>query len=579
MRNKVHRNALPPGHKVLWYEMKRILGRGGFGITYLALDTNLNQYVAIKEYLPTEVVVRDGDALVHPLSDDHAEEYQWGLVRFIGEAQTLARFDHPNIVRVHSVFQLNNTAYMVMRYEEGKSLEEILKGRNTLEEAALLTLLLPILGGLEKVHDSGFVHRDIKPANLFIRVDGSPVLLDFGAARQALGERTRTLTSFVSPGYAPFEQYYSRSDEQGPWTDIYGLGATLYRAIAGVAPMDAVDRSKAVMQAASQDRFIAASRIGKGRYSERFLKAIDHALQFHPQDRPQRIAEWRREFEAAEGPKRAAGNAEDEQRTEIVTARLAPTEIVPSVSGLLAGSAKAEGPQGTAGSGPKQVVFKGHKRVLGALGGLTITAVFAWLYLSGLDPVGEIQSIPDNKGRQAGLSLPLEPTGQDAAEASEKKIEQQNQDEQLKAAEGAYNSGNYGEALRLFKPLAEQGAAAAQFYLGVMYENGLGVSQDYAEAVKWYRKAAEQGDDEAQNNLGILYVTGRGVTRKYAEAVKWYRKAAEQGNTKAQNNLGIMYERGLGVSRDYAEAVKWYRKAAEQGEEGAKGALKRLGQR
>ncbi len=157
-----------------------------------------------------------------------------------------------------------------------------------------MNIVLPILGGLEKVHERGFIHRDIKPANIFIRDDGSPVLIDFGSARQALGAE---LTTLVSPGYAPFEQYFSKGEQQGPWTDIYGLGATLYRAVTGRPPQDAVDRSRAILEAAL-DILGNVGEIGQGRYSARFLKAIDHALQFRPKDRPQTVAEWRREFGA-----------------------------------------------------------------------------------------------------------------------------------------------------------------------------------------------------------------------------------------------------------------------------------------
>jgi serine/threonine protein kinase len=295
MNEKIHRNSLRPGHALHWYRIRHVLGQGGFGITYLAHDTNLDEDVAIKEYLPIELAVREGDLSVHPISEDKSGNFKWGLDRFINEARTLSKFKHPNIVRVRSVFEENNTAYMVMEYEHGESLQDILTRRKTLEEAELLKILIPVLGGLEMVHQAGFIHRDIKPANIFIRRDGSPVLLDFGSARQSLGQMTKTLTSLVSPGYAPFEQYYSKSDEQGPWTDIYGLGATLYRAIAGRTPQDAVDRSKSILDG-SKDLFVPAVEIGKGRYSERFLRAIDHALRFKQKERPQTIAEWKKEF-------------------------------------------------------------------------------------------------------------------------------------------------------------------------------------------------------------------------------------------------------------------------------------------
>ena len=296
MAEAVHRNALQPGFEVLWYRIERILGQGGFGITYLAYDTNLDQQVAIKEYLPIELAVREGDHSVHPVSENHGENFRWGLTRFIEEARTLAKFDHPNIVRVLSVFEQNNTAYMPMRYENGSSLQELLPRRGTLEEGQLMKILLPVLAGLRLVHEAGFVHRDIKPANIFIRDDGSPVLLDFGSARQSLGAETKTLTSLVSPGYAPFEQYYSKSDRQGPWTDLYGLGATMYRAVAGVPPMDAVDRSEGLLKNAV-DPIVPVSEIGAGRYSRRFLDAIDQAIRFDEKARPQSAQEWLAMFE------------------------------------------------------------------------------------------------------------------------------------------------------------------------------------------------------------------------------------------------------------------------------------------
>lgn len=287
-----HRNALPEGHRIHWYVIRRMLGQGGFGITYLAEDTNLGRPVAIKEYLPEDMAFRENDASVHPLSPRIAESYNWGLDRFISEAQTLARFKHPNIVHVFSVFRENNTAYMIMEYEQGQGLDRILKERKTLPERELLNMLLPLLDGLEQVHGFGFIHRDIKPPNIYIREDGSPVLLDFGSARQSLGERTQTLTAMFSPGFAPFEQYTGKGEYQGPWTDIYGLGATLYRAVTGRAPPNAMDRSEALLHNA-RDIYVPVSKIRPEGYSPALLTAIDHALSFKHEDRPQTIAAWR----------------------------------------------------------------------------------------------------------------------------------------------------------------------------------------------------------------------------------------------------------------------------------------------
>jgi serine/threonine protein kinase len=310
MIEKTHRNALQPGYRLHWYRIDHILGQGRFGITYLAHDLNLDRQVAIKEYLPIETAVREGTVFIYPLTSDRGEQYHWGLERFIAEARMLATFEHPNIVRVLNVFEANNTAYMVMGYEPGESLQDVLNRRKRIEETELLMILLPILDGLEKIHQSGFIHRDIKPANIFIRQDGNPVLLDFGSARQAMGEQTHTLTSLFSPGYAPIEQYYGKGDQQGPWTDVYGLGATLYRGVAGVAPLDALERMQGILQA-SKDPFIPAIEAGYDRYSKRFLQAIDQALSFQPGERPQTIGEWRRQFYLAPESSRPEPPPED----------------------------------------------------------------------------------------------------------------------------------------------------------------------------------------------------------------------------------------------------------------------------
>ncbi len=295
MSNEKRRhNALPDGYKLHWYEIHAILGRGGFGITYLALDTNLNHEVAIKEFLPTDLAMRASDSSIHPISDDHTDTFGWGLNRFITEAQTLAQFRHPNIVLVHSVFEANGTAYMVMEYEKGESLDEAYSLNRLTSEDDLLALLFPLMDGLQRIHESGFVHRDIKPKNIYLRDDGRPVLLDFGSARQALGVETRTLTTLVSPGYAPFEQYNAtrESDKQGPWTDIYALGATIYRGMSGKNPVDALARANAKLEG-NKDILESAVDLGKGKFSTQFLEAIDRALRFAPEERPQSIAEWR----------------------------------------------------------------------------------------------------------------------------------------------------------------------------------------------------------------------------------------------------------------------------------------------
>ena len=286
-----HQHALNHREMLHWYEIKSILGQGGFGITYLARDTNLNHDVAIKEYLPLEYATRTASRAVEPISDNHAEIFEWGKTRFLDEARTLFQFKHPNIVRVLSFFEHNNTGYMVMEREEGNELSDFIKAREYFDEARLQNIVLPILDGLDQVHAAGYIHRDIKPQNIMIRKDGSPVLIDFGSARQAMGEQTHTLTTMVTPGYAPLEQYHEAVGNQGPWTDIYALGATLYAAITGEAPADALKRSMARAEQNS-DAYLPLVDLKGDEYSAGFLQAIDHALEFAAKKRPQNVRDW-----------------------------------------------------------------------------------------------------------------------------------------------------------------------------------------------------------------------------------------------------------------------------------------------
>jgi serine/threonine protein kinase len=283
--------SLDQGYNLHWYEIQSVLGRGGNGMTYLAHDKNLDRLVAIKEYLPINCASHDHSGAVQPLNQSCNNVYNMGLSRFLTEARTLAKFVHPNIVRVHSVFEENNTAYMVMEYEQGQGLAEIYESQENLSEQALLDIFVPILDGLLLVHQAGFVHRDIKPANIYVRQDHSPVLLDFGSAKQTSHDITRTLTILATYGYTPFEQYGRWNMEQGPWTDIYSLGASIYSGITGEKPIDSLKRAGAII-GSKTDLFVPLSAQALPGYSKHFLLAVDNALMFHPNDRPQHISQW-----------------------------------------------------------------------------------------------------------------------------------------------------------------------------------------------------------------------------------------------------------------------------------------------
>ena len=307
MNGKDYKHALPRGNGLGPYHVARVLGVGGFGVTYLCEHMGLGVRVAVKEYLPNEIAVRDGMG-VYPKSAGDREGFEWGLSRFLDEARTLARFEHPNVVRVRDCFEANNTAYIVMDYEDGEPLDALLRRHGTLTEAQLKRVLLPVADGLRQVHATGFLHRDIKPSNIFVRrSDESPVLLDFGSARLALGRRSRSMTAIASAGYSPPEQYGS-GGPQGAWTDIYALAALCYRAITGEVPVDAPRRQSQLLRTQT-DPLPRLANGARGGESPAFLEAVDWGLRVIETERPQNLGDWLRAWEGSEAVSQDAGEA------------------------------------------------------------------------------------------------------------------------------------------------------------------------------------------------------------------------------------------------------------------------------
>jgi hypothetical protein len=279
------RGALPAGARLRGYEILAVLGHGGFGVTYQARDTTLGRDVAIKEYLPTAVAIREDGTTVLPRSTALADEFRWGRDRFLQEARTLAKLDGaPAIVRVFDFLEANGTAYMVMALLDGEPLEQRLRREGCLSQPAIERLLDPLLNGLAAVHAAGFLHRDIKPDNIMLDAKSSPTLIDFGASRAPMAGGTAAMTAIFTPGYAAAEQFTSA--KQGPWTDIYGLCATLYHAIVGRPPPSAFDRMV-------NDTYEPLAKLRPAGFLPAFLAAIDAGLKLRAADRPQSIAEWR----------------------------------------------------------------------------------------------------------------------------------------------------------------------------------------------------------------------------------------------------------------------------------------------
>ncbi|MBL8315318.1 MAG: protein kinase [Rubrivivax sp.] len=304
-------SALPVGARLGEFELLQVLGVGGFGIVYLAFDHALEREVAVKEYMPASLAGRTETMHVSLRSQSDAETFALGLKSFVNEARLLARFDHPSLLKVHRFWEGNGTAYMAMPVMRGRNVKEVRADmQQPPDEAWVRALLDPLLGAIEKLHSEGVYHRDIAPDNIQIEPDGHPVLLDFGAARRVISDKSQALTAILKPAYAPIEQYAEvGSVRQGPWTDIYALGATLHYLLLGRPPPPATAR-------AVHDDMAALSRQRLPGCSEHFLATIDWMLAPRPGDRPQSVAQLRAALDgqplpAAHAPAQPAAGMED----------------------------------------------------------------------------------------------------------------------------------------------------------------------------------------------------------------------------------------------------------------------------
>ncbi len=270
--------ALPPGFQLDQYRIERQLSLGGFSIVYLARDAH-GMAVAIKEYLPNSLALRKEGETEPQVSEEHRLAFRYGMKCFFEEGRSLAKLIHPNVVRVLNFFRANGTVYMVMQFERGRTLHDyIRKHRGEVKEMLIRAVFARMLNGLREVHAHKLMHLDIKPSNIYLRNDGTPVLLDFGAARQTLMSDQPVLKPMYTPGYAAPEQY-EKGAQLGPWTDIYSVGASLHACIVGSPPPRADERTQ-------QDTLQPVVKTQAGRYSRQLLELTDWCLHLDPQQRP-----------------------------------------------------------------------------------------------------------------------------------------------------------------------------------------------------------------------------------------------------------------------------------------------------
>ena len=477
-----HPNALPTGHRIDEYEIVRVLGAGGFGITYLAYDHTLDGPVALKEYFPSVLAARTDDQRVVPSSISHGDEFRWGLERFLQEARTLHRLRHPNIVRVLHFVEAHGTGYIVMEYVEGEPLAAVLQRCGRMTPAQWRPLLDQLLDGLAHVHDRGHLHRDIKPANIVLQAaDGAAVLIDFGAARAAASDRTHT--RILTPAYAPIEQHATGATVGSP-ADLYALAAVSYQALTGSPPPAAPDRML-------EDKYKPLTEEIDGA-DWNWLAAIDWALAQRPDDRPPTATVWRESTDVAGqfrlGRMYMLGRGVPPDQAQATFWYRKAAEQGHAEAQLVVGLGYAHGVGMTADASAAAVWFR-----RAAEQGVT----HAQFTLGRLLELG--RGVPEDETQALAWF-------REAAEQG---------DENAQCHLGfhyRFLEDDYAAALSWFGNAAEQGHAEAQYFLGEMYEQGIGVRVDYAQALEYYRKSAEQ---EATNPFA-----------------KWCRGKAQDGVTR-----------------------------------------------
>ncbi|WP_454902603.1 protein kinase domain-containing protein [Variovorax gossypii] len=402
---------LPVGSRLAEFEVTRVIGQGGFGVVYEAWDHTLERVVAIKEYLPTSLSTRQQDGTVVPLSERHRETFDLGMRSFINEARLLAQFDHPSLLKVYRFWQEKGTTYMVMPFYRGDTLREALVAIPAgVDEAWLIRIMDGVTQALAVMHSANCYHRDIAPDNIILlEGSGRPVVLDFGAARRVITDKTQAITVILKPGYAPIEQYAEMPDmSQGAWTDVYALAAVMHVAVCGRAPPPSVARLLS-------DSYVplAGNDILRQRYSLRLLEAIDAGLGVRPEQRPQSMAELRAALDLDAG-----NTVAPVPRTQPPRVQGGGGNAAADAATVIVGNAKSAGRPGNAKTpSPAPSAPAGRKTITAIASAVALAAVAGggWWFLQGRTGGG---TEADTNSRQAAVApTPAPPPDTKVAEA------------------------------------------------------------------------------------------------------------------------------------------------------------------
>lgn len=588
--------TLPRGMRLGPYRIDRVLGRGGFGVTYLARHKETGETVVIKENLPTQFAVRHSITKQVTPQKGKEQAYQWSLDHFLREAELLYTLNHPNIVEVQRSFSALGTAFYVMPWVGGKSLEDIFLG-DTAEEKAIAVnkLLRAMLDTLEYLHSKNLLHRDIKPANILVTENGTPVLIDFGTARSSIGKESQTLIE--SPGYTPFEQIQKRGN-MGPWSDLYSLAATMIYLLTGEIPQPAADRQN------GGDTYVplAKRRELKGKYPLPLLDSIDKAFLTNEEKRWQSAGEWLAYLDKSKRKQRCTapllcgfGAAALLTAAAALGLNTLPERSTTSGSTIAEAKEDAESLYQQAlqeQAKDKERAFElvlraaelGHEKARHELARCVAEEDIASAKLSSaLTLLEKLEQEGDAEARlclgicywdgRAGL-----PRNIDKAEALFRTEAERNHPKAaLKLGILIFKDREQQEeGIKWIQRAADLNDSDACYFIGRFFAHNADSPERIESAEKYLSRAAEAGLAEAQTALGAFYETPHAGKKDAKKAIDWYTKAAEQGFAPGQYHLAECYRYGVGAAINYAKAEEWYHRAEMQDDAEATFALAEL---